>query len=75
MSKSLTELNKKARNVPNVRLQMFYCPQQRRRFPSCFAKFWIFQRFLVLLMNAALRKRRARHEHEIPPTTAIMAIV
>jgi len=75
MTKPLTDLNREDKG--DVDLSLRSCDQGLLppRFASYFAPFCFFQRFLVLLSDPALTRRRLRRKHEIPPATAIMAIV
>jgi hypothetical protein len=75
MTKLLTDLNREDKGDVDLALRSCNKGPLPAQFPSYFASFWLFQRFLVLPSNAVLASRRLRRKHEIPPATAIMAIV
>ena len=75
MSKPLTLLNREYKGDVDPDSRSVSAPKLSARSPSYFGSFYIFARFLVLLMCAALMKRRLGQTHGIPDAAAIMAIV
>jgi len=75
MTKPLTDLNREDKGDADLSLRSCAKGLLPPRFPSYFVRFWLFQRFLVLRSNPVLTTRRLRRKHDIPPATAIMAIV
>ena len=75
MSKPLTLLNREYKGDVDPGSRRFLSQKLNARSSSYFRSFYIFTRFLVLLMCAALMKRRLRQNYGIPYAAAIMAIV
>jgi len=75
MSKPLTLLNREDKGDVDPGWQGFLVRNLSVRFPSYFADFCVFSRFLMLRMNAAFRKRLVRSRRKIPLAAAFMAIV
>jgi hypothetical protein len=75
MSKALTTRNRKFKGDVDPDSPQLFDEKWNDRFPSYFGNFGIFNRLLMLWIQARVTKRRLRQEYLFPLLTAIMAIV